>query len=104
MTWKWQDCITCGTSIRLWCVETTPQCYACERRARVLAAKERWRTLLRKARRESGLARFERTHTRCVLEGRYRKRAWRVPGTREHGQWMTLSRRCDMLLAKMEQT
>jgi|TARA_R110002074_G_scaffold276565_1_gene447940 hypothetical protein len=50
--------------------------------------------LWRKARRRSGVARFERTSTRCVMEGRYRKRAWRVPGTRENGQWSMLRRRC----------
>ena len=46
------------------------------------------------ARRESGLARFERTSTRKTWEGRYLKRAWRVPGTRENGQWSMLRRRC----------
>ena len=46
------------------------------------------------ARKKSGLARFERTSTRKTWEGRYLKRAWRVPGTRENGQWSMLRRRC----------
>lgn len=50
-----------------------------------------------KARRQSGLARFERTSTRKVEEGRYLKRAWRVPGTREAGEWCALNRRCQSI-------
>ena len=44
----------------------------------------------RKARRATGIARFER-ECRCVeFEGRRRK-AWRVPGTREAGKWNMLN-------------
>ena len=46
------------------------------------------------ARKKSGLARFERTSTRKTWEGRYLKRAWRVPGTLENGRWSMLRRRC----------
>jgi hypothetical protein len=44
----------------------------------------------RKARRASGIARFER-ECKCVeFEGRRRK-AYRVPGTRESGRWNMLN-------------
>lgn len=50
-----------------------------------------------KARRLSGLARFERTSTRKAGEGRHLKRAWRVPGTCEAGQWCALNRHCQSI-------
>jgi len=40
---------------------------------------------LRRARRETGIARFERS-CRLTQEGRWWKKAWRVPGTREAGR------------------
>ena len=50
----------------------------------------------KRARRASGLARFER---RCRLTrcgGRYIK-AWRVPGTQEHGTHCMLTHRCNLM-------
>jgi hypothetical protein len=45
---------------------------------------------LRKARKLSGLARFERT-----------TKGWRIPGTREAGRWFMLQRRCWDILARL---
>jgi len=56
--------------------------------------------LLKRARRESGLAAYERDCGRKTRELGRLKQAWRVPGTRENGQWTTLMVRCNDLLAK----
>jgi len=51
----------------------------------------------KQARKESGLARFERESTRLTHEEGRLKRAYRVPGTREAGQYhMLWVRACDI--------
>ena len=45
---------------------------------------------LRKARKLSGLARFERT-----------TKGWRIPGSREAGRWLTLQEQCWSILRKI---
>lgn len=50
-----------------------------------------WKEANRIARRRLGIATFERD-CRCTMEQGQRKKAWRVPGTREAGTHATLSR------------
>ena len=48
--------------------------------------------IYRQARRQSGLARFERNCGCKIYEGRRRK-AYLIPGTQENGKWAMLKRR-----------
>lgn len=50
-----------------------------------------------RARRETGLAEFERT-CRLTTEAGRRKKAWKVPGTDEAGKHSMLTRRCQDLV------
>ena len=47
------------------------------------------------ARRWCGIARYERTCTKLTPLGARQARAWKVPGTREHGKWSTLQAQCE---------
>lgn len=51
---------------------------------------------LYKARKQLKIAKFER-ECRCTMEGNRRKKAYKVPGTPEHGQYsMLLQRMTDL--------
>lgn len=54
------------------------------------------------ARRWTGLARYERTTTRLTAYGPRQARAWKVPGTREHGKWSMLRAQCTRALQLLE--
>ena len=55
---------------------------------------------LEHARQLSGLARFERESRRKVLMGGRMRLAYKVPGTREAGQWTTLRAETQRILRK----
>lgn len=47
--------------------------------------------ITRQFRRQSGMAKFERTCRLTKMGGRLTK-AWKVPGTQEHGRWSSMNR------------
>ena len=57
----------------------------------------------RKARRQSGLAHFERNSQRLTRENGRLKRAWRVPGTQEHGSHAMFTRRTEDIVREIKE-